>query len=155
MAKEHIEKSGVPLEKIGLVREGGAIYFDFEKLQVYQRAIEFINYVFGHCKKFDAVYRNSLTNQLQRAALSISTNIAEGCGKFSRREKIKYFSYALDSAKECVPCLSIACTQRQLSEEDGKKARDDCTVICRMLGKLIQSIEDAELKRERSSYKEL
>ena len=141
MAKKHSGESRVRLEKIGLVREGGAVYFDFEKLQVYQRALEFINFVFNRCKKFDREYRNSLTNQLQRAALSISTNLAEGCGKLSRREKIKYFSHALDSAKECIPCIDIAARQGQINEEDGKKARDDCTVVCRMLGKLIQSVE--------------
>jgi len=136
------------MERTGLIREGREVYFDFEKLKVYQRAIDFGHFIYGQCRRFDPTYRNSLSDQLQRATLSVSTNIAEGCGKFSRREKIKYFSHALDSAKECIPCITLACRQRQMSEEDGRKARDDCAAICRMLGKLIQTIEAEELKKD-------
>ncbi len=123
------------------------ICFDFEKLKVYQLAVEFADLIFDLCKKFDARYRSSLVDQLQRAALSISTNIAEGCGKKSRREKIKYFAYALDSAKECIPCLTIAYQQKQTSEDENMKARSTCTIICRMMGKLIQSVENEELRK--------
>ncbi|MDD5555620.1 MAG: four helix bundle protein [bacterium] len=129
------------------MREEGKVYFDFERLKVYQRALEFAHFVFDRCRTFDAAYRNSLVDQLQRAALSISTNIAEGAGKASRREKIKYFSYALDSAKECIPCITLACRQGQLSEGEGARAREDCTAICRMLAKLIQSVENEELRK--------
>ena len=123
------------------------IYFDFEKLNVYQRAIEFVDSVYNACKKFDRDYRNSIVDQLQRAALSIGTNIAEGCGKRSRREKIRYFMYALDSAKECIPCLTVAYRQKQLSDNESEKMRDECTIICRMLSKLIQSVENEELNK--------
>ena len=123
------------------------VYFDFEKLDVYKRAINFTDYVFNVCKDFSSDYKSSIVDQLKRAALSISTNIAEGCGKRSRRERIKYFSYALDSAKECIPCLTLAHRQDQLNDEQSGSAREDCTIICRMLCKLIQSIENQELRR--------
>ena len=123
-------------------------YFDFERLKVYQLALEFCDLVFEICKKFGNQYKSSIADQLQRASLSITTNLAEGCGKKSRREKIKYFSYALDSAKECIPCLSVAYSQKQMSDEDNEKTRDSCTSICRMLAKLIQSVEIEELRKD-------
>ncbi|MCX6356235.1 MAG: four helix bundle protein [Candidatus Aureabacteria bacterium] len=135
------------LGRIGMVREGEAIYFDFEKLNVYQRALDFLDCVFDMCKQISPLYKNSVIDQLQRTAVSICTNIAEGCGKLSRREKIRYYSYALDSAKECIPCLTIAYRQKQVSQEENARAREACTIICRMLGKLIKSVEDAELKK--------
>ena len=127
--------------------DGQEFQFDFEKLHVYQNALEFIDLIFGMCKKMGNEYKSSIADQLQRAGVSISTNIAEGCGKLSRREKIRYFSYALDSAKECIPPLTIAHRQGQIREEDAHAARDKCTGICKMLGKLIRTVEDQELKR--------
>ena len=127
--------------------DGEEVYFDFEKLDVYAKAVDFADHVFKVCKGFSRDYRSSIVDQLQRAALSIITNVAEGCGKRSRRERIKYFSYALDSAKECIPCLTLAHRQEQLSVEENRRAREECTVICRMLGKLIKYIEDQELAR--------
>ncbi len=124
------------------------VYFDFERLKVYQLALKFCDLVFATCKKFGHQYKRSIADQLERASLSITTNIAEGCGKKSRREKIKYFSYALDSAKECIPCLSVAHRQKQMSDEDNEKSRDLCTSICRMLAKLIQSVENEELRKK-------
>ena len=122
-------------------------YFDFEKLEVYRRSVDFADLVFEACKDFGPDYKSSIVDQLQRAALSITTNVAEGCGKRSRRERIKYFSYALDSAKECIPCLTLAHRQEQLSDEENRRAREECTMICRMLGKLIKYIKDQELAR--------
>ena len=142
---------GHNLDRVGLIKERGEVYFDFERLKVYQRAIDFCGTVFDICKELDNFYHSSISDQLKRVVLSITTNIAEGCGKKSRREKIKYFSYALDSAKECIPCLTVAYRQRQLGEETNRKARDDCTAICRMLGKLIQSVKNEELRREGKS----
>lgn len=123
-------------------------FFDFEKLAVYQQALEFADFVFSICRKMAPEYRSSLVDQLQRAVVSISKNIAEGAGKPAHREKIRYFSYAIDSAKECVPALTIARRQEQIGEGELAAGRDHCEAICKMLVKLIQSIEARELSRE-------
>ena len=123
------------------------IYFDFEKLRVYQLALEFADFIFDACKGTSSNYRSSLVDQLQRAVVSITNNIAEGCGKVSHREKIRYFTYALDSTKECVPPLTIAYRQRQIKEGDYEKGREYCDSICKMMVKLIQSVEDRELAK--------
>jgi four helix bundle protein len=123
-------------------------FFDFEKLTVYQRTLEFADLVFSLCRKMAPEYRSSVADGLQRAVVSISNNIAGGAGKLSHREKIKYFSYALDSAKECVPPLTIARRQEQISDGELASGRDHCETICKMLVKLIQSVEARELSRE-------
>ena len=128
-------------------RKGGGIYFDFEKLDVYQLALEFADFVFRMCKGMHEAYRSSLVDHVQRSVISIANNIAEGSGKVSRREKIKYFSYALDSTKECVPPLTIARRQEQISEEAYRKGRRYCVSICKMLVKFIQAIEAQELSK--------
>jgi four helix bundle protein len=123
-------------------------FFDFERLVVYQRALEFADFIFNSCKRMGHEYQSSLVDQLQRAVVSIANNIAEGAGKISHREKIKYFSYALDSTKECIPSLTIAHRQGQIADSDFEKGRNYCEAICKMMVKLIQSVEDKELSRE-------
>lgn len=126
---------------------GEKITFDFEKLKVYQLALDFADFAFNTCKKIALDYRSSIVDQLQRAVVSIANNIAEGSGKISYREKIKYFTYALDSAKECIPPLSIAWRQKQLIDEEHEKGREYCDSICKMLVKLIQYVENKELNK--------
>ena len=126
---------------------GGGVTFDFENLKVYQLALDFADFVFDVCKKMAFDYRSSIVDQLQRAIVSIANNIAEGSGKVSYREKIKYFSYALDSAKECIPSLTIAWRQEQVTDEENDKGRQYCDSICKMLVKLIQFVENKELSK--------
>ena len=123
-------------------------FFDFEKLTVYRRALEFADFVFPLCRRMAPEYRSSVADQLQRAVVSIANNIAEGAGKLSHRETIKYYSYALDSAKECVPPLTIARRQAQIDDGELAAGREHCEAICKMLVKLIQSVEARELRRE-------
>jgi len=52
--------------------------FNFEKLDVWQKAIDFANLVYATTQTFPADERFGLTNQMRRAAVSISSNIAEG-----------------------------------------------------------------------------
>lgn len=123
-------------------------FFDFEKLTVYQRALEFADFVFPLCRKMAPEYRSSVADQLQRAVVSIANNIAGGAGKLSHREKIKSYGYALDSAKGCMPPLTIARRQEQIGDGEFAAGRKHCESICTMMVKLIQSVEAKELSRE-------
>lgn len=58
-----------------------------------------------------------LSDQLNRAALSISANIAEGNGRYHKADKTNFFRIARGSAFECVPLLEI-CQRKQLIEAD-------------------------------------
>lgn len=81
--------------------------FDFEKLDVYNRSIEFANFAYDIADSLPRGLQSSLADQLRRAAISICNNIAEGSGKLSPRKKRQYYHYALDSARECVPIITI------------------------------------------------
>lgn len=52
--------------------------FDFEKLKVYQRALDYVDFFYSTSKKFPKEELFSLTDQFRRAATSICLNIAEG-----------------------------------------------------------------------------
>ncbi|HRY29786.1 MAG TPA: four helix bundle protein [Elusimicrobiota bacterium] len=115
--------------------------FDFERLDVYQRAVSFTNDLFRFCNNLPFKVQSSLGDQLRRASLSVCNNIAEGSDKASSKEKIVFYNYALSSMRECVPCMTVAFDQNLLSGEKLNEFREKCLIICRMLKRLIQSVE--------------
>ncbi len=60
--------------------------FGFEKLEVWQLAIQYCNQIYSVTRNFPSEERFGLTNQLRRAGVSIAANIAEGSGRGSRKD---------------------------------------------------------------------
>jgi len=93
-----------------------------ERLDVYQRAIEFLALSVKVLETFPRCHGN-LVDQLRRAALSIPLNIAEGVGKNTTDDQRRYFAIARGSAMECAAILD-ACRILKLVEaaqvEQGK-----------------------------------
>ena len=80
--------------------------FMFENLEVYQKAIDFTDQITNLTEQFPRGYY-FLTDQLNRAALSIATNIAEGNGRFTKNDRKHFFIIARGSVQECVPLLEL------------------------------------------------
>ena len=76
--------------------------FNFEKLEVWQKAIDFADLVYATTKAFQADERFGLTNQMRRAAVSISSNIAEGCSRASKNDFARFVEIATGSVFEVV-----------------------------------------------------
>jgi four helix bundle protein len=87
--------------------------FAFEKLQVYQKAVSFADAVCTLTQGFPRGYF-FLADQLNRAALSIAANIAEGNGRFTKPDRRNFFGIARGSVQECVPLLELATRQNLL-----------------------------------------
>jgi four helix bundle protein len=112
--------------------------FDHEKLDVYQLAVEFV------AKANDIIERlprgrGYLAVQLQRAALSIVLNIAEGAGKFSPADKAAFYTRARGSATESAAVLDVCQTLKLITPavtDDNKALLER---IAQMLTKLIKS----------------
>ena len=92
--------------------------FNFEKLEVWQKAIDFADDVYRITKSFPADERFGLTNQMRRAAVSISSNIAEGTSRSSRVDYARFVEIATGSLFEVVSQSFIAQRQGFLSDED-------------------------------------
>jgi four helix bundle protein len=114
--------------------------FDFERLRVYETALELVLKVFKLTKNLSRDYQFSLGEQFKRAALSIVNNIAEGSGKISKKEKSQFYRISLTSTRECIPMLTILFKEKIISEFEHNKLRKDCIHICNMLGKLIAAL---------------
>jgi len=113
-------------------------YFDHEKLQVYQEAIQFISW----SSKLSSGIQNRIAakDQLDRAATSIALNIAEGNGKFAIKDRCRYLEIARGSAFECAACLDVMVAKGIIKPEDILLGKEQLLRIVSMLVKLIQSL---------------
>jgi len=85
--------------------------FNFEKLTVWQKAIEFADFVYYETRKFPSEERFGLVSQMRRASISISSNIAEGSSRMSKADYGRFLELAAGSVFEVVSEATIA--QRQ------------------------------------------
>ena len=81
--------------------------FTFEKLLVYQKSVDLADLICSKTEEFPRGY-GFLVDQLNRAALSIAANIAEGNGRFTKPDRRNFFGIARGSVQECVPLLELA-----------------------------------------------
>ena len=76
--------------------------FNFEKLDTWHEAVAFADLIYRLTREFPADERFGLTNQMRRAAVSISSNIAEGCSRSSRTDYARFLELAAGSLFEVV-----------------------------------------------------
>ncbi len=82
--------------------------FKFEKLDVWQKAIDFADLVYSKTKSFPVDERFGLTNQMRRAAVSISSNIAERSARISDADFAPFVEIATGSLFEVVSEATVA-----------------------------------------------
>ena len=118
--------------------------FAFEKLLVYQKAIDFSDHV---CRLTGGFPRGFwfLADQLNRAALSIAANIAEGNGRFTKADRKNFFGIARGSVQECVPLLELARRRSLVTDEAAGAMKTDLEEIARMLSGLISGLDKREV----------
>lgn len=126
------------MEKQGEAEERPARY-DFEKLEVYQKALGFAEAIFETTEHFPQKVQYSLGDQLRRAALSICNNLAEGSQKRGPAKR-QFYGYALDSARECVPMIDLCLRRRLIDQEKYGELSATCFRIASMTYALIRSI---------------
>ena len=113
------------------------IYFDHEKLEVYQESLKFAAWceqLLERLPKTAAVH-----NQLDRARTSIVLNISEGNGKYTPADRCKYFDTARGSALESAGCLDLIFIKKWLTDTELNEAKDRLRHIVSMLIGLIRS----------------
>lgn len=92
--------------------------FNFEKLETWQEAINFADLVYALTRSFPDQEKFGLTNQMRRAAVSISSNLAEGSSRSSRPDFARFVEIASGSSFEVVSQSFIGRNQGFLSNEN-------------------------------------
>ncbi len=107
--------------------------FGFEKLDVWQKAVEYADLIYWVTQSFPAEERFGLTSQLRRSAVSVSSNIAEGSSRSSDTDLARFVEIAYGSLLESVSELEIAKRQRFLNDDMFGKAYKKAEDLAKML----------------------
>ena len=114
--------------------------FNFEKLDVWQKAIDFADLVYNHTRNFPSNERFGLTNQMRRATVSISSNIAEGTSRMSQTDFGRFIEIATGSVFDVVSQSFVEQRQGFLTEESFRMLYLAADEIGRMLSGLRKSL---------------
>lgn len=114
--------------------------FNFEKLDTWQEAIAFAKLVYQSTRTFPDSERFGLTNQMQRAAVSISSNLAEGCSRSSRADYARFIEIATGSVFEVISQATLAHQQGFLTETQYRQLYQAAEKQSRMLSGLRKSL---------------
>ena len=81
--------------------------FEFQNWSVYQKSLEFVVSSLEMCQQLPPQTATGLRDQLRRASQSIPLNIAEGCSRYSKKDKANFWRIARGSVFECVAILDV------------------------------------------------
>jgi len=116
--------------------------FHFERLEVYQLSRQLVLDIYQLQKSFPIEERFALCSQIRRAAISITSNIAEGLGRLSPKEQLYHISVAYGSLAEVWSQLDVAVGLEYLEQHQLDSMSDSFSRVSQMLSKLKQSIQD-------------
>jgi len=117
------------------IRQG---MLDYEKLDVYQRAIEHLAFVFRSIPSLPRGY-SALVDQWRRAAMSVPLNIAEAVGKPSEADRAHRYAIARGEAMECGAIIDVIRLIGAVPESDLAAAKQLLVRVVGMLSKLCRS----------------
>ena len=116
--------------------------FVFERLETWQKAIDFADLVYRATNSFPGDERFGLTSQMRRAAVSISSNIAEGSSRFSKADFARFLEIATGSLFEVVSQSFLARRQGFLNDADYQKHY----TAAEEQGRMLSGLRNSQLK---------
>ncbi|MEI6754064.1 MAG: four helix bundle protein [Paludibacter sp.] len=115
-------------------------------LKVWIKGIELVKSIYEITKLFPSNEQFGLTSQMRRAAVSIPSNIAEGCGRNSDKELIHFLYISLGSAAELETQIIISKELGFLENEKSEQLQSSIFEIIKMTSSLIKSIKTRDEK---------
>ena len=116
--------------------------FYYRKLNVYHKSMLLVANVYQLSKTFPESEEFGLSNQIQRAAVSVPSNIAEGMGRFSNKERIHFLEMANGSLMEVMCQLEVALILKYISQQQFDEQELFISETTKMLVGLRKNFED-------------
>lgn len=116
--------------------------FSFEKLTVYTESRKLVAMVYEIVNSLPSSEKFALTGQLQRAIISVPSNIAEGSGRRSVKEKIHFLEISFGSLMEAYCQLQIALELGYISQEKFNEIKPQYFIVSRLLSGLVNSFQE-------------
>ena len=113
---------------------------NFRDLDIWKKVIEIVKDIYLIVKKFPKLELYSLTNQMQRASLSIPSNVAEGFNRFHNKEYKQFLYIALGSCAELETQIEIAKELKYINEDNKKIILEKINHESRMITNLIKKL---------------
>ncbi len=120
------------------MKSGGGTY---EDLKVWRRAMDLVLQVYRATAAFPKQEVYGLTSQMRRAAVSVPSNIAEGKGRFSRKELVQFLFHARGSLLELCTQITIARELGFLGTDKGRRLIESTGEVGRLLNGLINRFQ--------------
>ncbi len=118
--------------------------FDFKKLQVWQRAVQFAKLVIQSVEGNASERKHfRLLEQIEACSTSVAMNIAEGKGRYSKKEFVHFLYISRGSLFETITLLTIFAELDWLTTEQVAKVESEAVEIAKMLNGLIRSIKSS------------
>lgn len=90
----------------------------FRDLEAYKEGKELVKEVYRLLKKFPREEQYAMSDQLRRAAISITSNIAEGSGRVSNKEKVHFLEFSYGSLMEVLSQMDVACDLQYITIDE-------------------------------------
>lgn len=113
-------------------------YLQLNQITAYTKAFHLSNLVWKVVSTWDNLARNTVGQQFVRAVDSISANIAEGFGRYHKKDKIKFYYYSFGSVKECFDWNEKAKVRKLIDEETYLKIFSTLEVLPKEIHQLIK-----------------
>jgi len=114
---------------------------DYRDLIVWKRSMELVRAVYALTKQLPKEEIFALSNQLRRAVVSVPSNIAEGYGRNSKQDYLRFLNIARGSKNEVETQLQICQMLGYLKQEDLADTLAVCTEVGKMLNAPICSVQ--------------
>lgn len=112
-------------------------YLDIEQISAYSIAYQLSNYMWDVVVHWDWFAKKTIGSQFVAAMDSVSANIAEGYGRYFKKDKVKFYRYSRGSAVEAIDWTNKAYSRKLLSSEQFKKISDDLQILPKEINSLI------------------
>lgn len=124
--------------------ESSNFLFSFERLEVWKCSKALVVTVYNLMKKFPSVEKYALCEQLRRSIVSVPSNIAEGSGRSSLGEKVRFIEIAYSSLLEAYCQLFIATDLNYITDKDFNSIKEQVSSISKMLSNLRASFKSKQ-----------
>jgi len=112
----------------------------YRELIVWKRSMDLVVQIYRLSADFPTEEKYGLKSQIQRAAVSIPANIAEGYGRTHRGDYLRHLSFARGSLMELETHLALAARLKLIGRDAALPAWEHCQKVGQLLNKLITSL---------------
>lgn len=117
-----------------------------KNLEIWKRSLDLVDTIYDLQELIPRTEKFGISSQMCRAAISIPSNIAEGCGRNSKKELLQFLNIARGSLSELDTQLIICKRRCWISDLQHQKACKELEIIAKMLTKLVFSLKNEDKK---------